>query len=84
MTEPEFSCFYCEQNGRVSPLTQRNMKNTDKPPVIQTERLLTRKEVAQRWGVVVHTIARNKNLKAIRFNGRLLRYRIEDVIALEN
>jgi len=60
------------------------MKHSNEHPEIKTERLLTRKEVAERWGVVVHTIARNKNLKPIRFNGRLIRYRLEDVIALES
>lgn len=60
------------------------MKNADKSSVTLTERLLTRREVAERWGVVTNTIARNKNLKPIRFNGRLIRYRLEDVVALEN
>ncbi len=60
------------------------MKTKDNPPAVQPERLLTRKDVAARWGVVVHTIARNNNLKPIRFNSRLIRYRLEDVVAQEN
>ena len=41
--------------------------------------LLSRAEVARRLGVCVHTVARNKQLTPIKFNARLVRYRIEDV-----
>lgn len=50
----------------------------------QSEKLLSRREVADRWGVCDHTVQRNKSLKPIRFNSRLLRYRLEDVVAHEN
>lgn len=45
--------------------------------------LLTRKQVAHRWRVCPHTVARNPHLKPIRLNSRLLRYRTADVEALE-
>jgi len=45
--------------------------------------LLTRKQLADRWQVCPHTIARRKDLNPIRLNRRLLRYRLADVVALE-
>jgi hypothetical protein len=49
--------------------------------------LLSRKAVAQRWETSVETIKRREReglLKAIRFNQRLLRYKLSDIEALEN
>lgn len=45
--------------------------------------LLSRKQVAQRWGCCEHTIARRTDLTPLRFNSRLLRYRLQDVQAVE-
>jgi hypothetical protein len=44
---------------------------------------LTRRQLADRWQVCPHTIARRKDLNPVRFNRRLLRYRLADVLALE-
>jgi hypothetical protein len=49
----------------------------------QAVELLTRQQLAERWQVCPHTIARNKALNPIRLNRRLLRYRLTDVVALE-
>jgi hypothetical protein len=46
--------------------------------------LLSRAEVAQRWGCCPHTVARRKDLKPVRFNKRMLRYRLADVEAVES
>ena len=56
------------------------MKDTRDLP---TEVLLTRQQVAKRWGVCPHTVARHKKLRPIRFNSRLLRYRLSDVEQVE-
>lgn len=47
------------------------------------EGLLTRRELARRWACCEHTVARVKSLKPLRFNKRMLRYRIADVEAIE-
>ena len=47
---------------------------------------LSRKAVADRWQTSVETIKRREKaglLKALRFNQRLLRYKLSDVEALE-
>ncbi len=41
--------------------------------------LLSRAQVAQQLGVCPHTVARNKDLRPLKFNQRLIRYRAEDV-----
>jgi len=53
-------------------------------PVYQRDCLLSRREVAARLGVCVHTIARATRaglLPAVKFNARLVRYRPEAVEA---
>lgn len=48
--------------------------------------MLSRAQLARRWGVSKETIKRRERdgiLHPIRFNQRLLRYRIEDILALE-
>lgn len=60
-------------------LTAENLPDNPRSP-----NFLTRKQVAARWSVTTHTVARRKDLKPVRFNRRLLRYRLEDVVALEN
>jgi hypothetical protein len=47
-----------------------------------TAGLLSRAQVAKQLGVCTHTIARNKQLKSLKFNARLVRYRAEDVARL--
>jgi hypothetical protein len=54
--------------------------------VSSPEQLLSRKAVADRWQTSVETIKRREKaglLKAIRFNQRLLRYKLSEVEALE-
>ena len=45
--------------------------------------LLSRRQLAERWGVCVHTIARRPDLVPVRFNRRLIRYRLENIEAIE-
>jgi hypothetical protein len=50
------------------------------------EQLLSRKAIADRWQTSVETVKRRERaglLKPIRFNQRLLRYKLSDVEALE-
>jgi hypothetical protein len=54
--------------------------------VVSPEQLLSRKAVADRWQTSVETVKRREKaglLKALRFNQRLLRYKLSDVEALE-
>ena len=56
-------------------------KNISRP-----EQLLSRRALANRWQTSTETIKRREKeglLKAIRFNQRLLRYKLSDVEALE-
>ena len=58
-----------------------------KSKIISTpEQLLSRKAVAYRWQTSVETVKRREKeglLKAIRFNERLLRYKLSDIEAFE-
>jgi hypothetical protein len=52
----------------------------------QSEKLLTRQGVSLRWECCVETIKRKERagvLKPIRFNSRMIRYRLSDIIAVE-
>jgi hypothetical protein len=57
------------------------------PPALQgTERLLSRRQLAERWGCCTETIKRMEVggvLKPIRFNSRNLRYTYSSVLAVE-
>jgi hypothetical protein len=58
------------------------------PAVLQPANvaMLSRREVAERWGVSTDTVRRREQeglLVAIRFNARLLRYRREEVEEIE-
>ena len=53
------------------------------PSKQQIALLLTRREVAERWGCCSHTIARRKDLRPVRLGPRFLRYRLADVQAIE-
>jgi len=59
----------------------------NQPPAETYERLLSRKEIAHRWGVSTETVKRRSReggeLTPIRFNQRLVRYRMSDVLRLE-
>jgi predicted site-specific integrase-resolvase len=51
------------------------------------ERLVSRKELSERWGVSTETIKRRTQeglLKPLRFNQRLLRYRLSDILRIEH
>ena len=48
--------------------------------------LISRTELARRWGVSKETIKRREGeglLTPLRFNQRLLRYRLEDILEIE-
>ena len=50
------------------------------------DKLISRARLAERWGVSAMTIKRKEKegqLPVIRFNERLVRYRLSDVIAIE-
>jgi predicted site-specific integrase-resolvase len=50
------------------------------------EQLLSRKAVAERWQTSVETVKRREKeglLRAIRFNERLLRYKLSEIEAIE-
>ena len=50
------------------------------------ERLLSRQQVADRWGVSTETVKRRSRegvLRPIRFNRRLIRYRLRDILQIE-
>jgi hypothetical protein len=50
------------------------------------EVLISRRQLAARWGTSTETLKRRERegiLKSIRFNQRLLRYRLSDIIAIE-
>jgi hypothetical protein len=52
----------------------------------EAERLLSRGELATRWSCSRETLKRRERegiLKAIRFNQRLLRYRLSDILSIE-
>jgi hypothetical protein len=53
----------------------------------QSEQLLSRRALAQRWSCCIETLKRRERdgiIKSIRFNSRLLRYRLSDIIAVES
>ena len=52
----------------------------------KSEQLLSRAALAERWDCCIETIKRRERegiLKSIRFNQRLLRYRLSDIVAIE-
>lgn len=52
------------------------------PAAKHDDELISRRDAADWIGVCPHTLARTKSLKAIKFNARLLRYRVGDIKAL--
>jgi hypothetical protein len=50
------------------------------------EALLTRRELAERWKVSIETVKRReraKMLRPMRLDGRVIRYRMSDVVRIE-
>jgi hypothetical protein len=50
------------------------------------ETLLTRSELAQRWKVSIETLKRRERariLRPVRLDGRVIRYRLRDVLRIE-
>jgi hypothetical protein len=48
-----------------------------------TEKLLTRREVAQRWRCCEHTIMRRGDLRPLVLGPRFIRYRLANVLEIE-
>jgi len=62
------------------------MAAKDRALIQSSEQLMSRKALANRWGVCRETIKRAERaglLRAIRFNQRLLRYKLSDILAIE-
>jgi hypothetical protein len=62
------------------------IKHFSGPLHADEEVLLSRKQVAKRWEVCTETVKRRERsglLPPVRFNQRLTRYRLRDVLALE-
>jgi hypothetical protein len=62
------------------------LKHSAGTPLADEEVLLSRKQVAKRWSVCTETVKRKERsglLSPVRFNERLTRYRLSDVLALE-
>ena len=60
-----------------------NRDETDKPT---EDTLLTRREVAARWKVSIETVKRREQariLRRVRLEGRIVRYRMSDVVRIE-
>ena len=65
---------------------RRTKNETQERIEAESERLLSRRQVAARHGVSVETIKRLEKkglLQAIRFNQRLIRYRLSDLLTYE-
>jgi hypothetical protein len=59
------------------------VQTTNSPAKPESSQLFSRRQLAQRWNCCPHTIARRTDLNPLRFNRRLLRYRLEDIVAIE-
>jgi hypothetical protein len=46
--------------------------------------LLSRQQLAQRWGCCKHSIARRHDLEPVRLSRRMLRYKLSDIEAIES
>ncbi len=72
-----------KQNGTGS---SQNTPQANQPQAVaglSKETLFSRRELAQRWNCCPHTIARRRDLEAVRLSRRLLRYRLKDIEAIE-
>ena len=55
-------------------------------PKIMDDELLTRLELARRWKVSIETLKRRERtevLQPVRLDGRIIRYRMSDVLRIE-
>ena len=55
-------------------------------PEVMDDELLTRLELARRWKVSIETLKRRertKVLQPVRLDGRIIRYRMSDVLRVE-
>jgi hypothetical protein len=53
---------------------------------LTVETLLTRREIAARWKVSIETVKRRERariLRPMRLDGRIIRYRMSDVVQIE-
>ena len=66
----------------AKPALVEPLVNHPNSPAQQTA-LLTRRQLAARWGCCGHTISRMKDLRPVRFNRRRLRYKLEDILQIE-
>ncbi len=86
-SKPTGSGEATQTNQRPAGLSRKEFKTKHVPLDPSAQRrirvLLTRQELASRWQCCPHTIQRMKNLRPVRFNRRRLRYRIEDIEAIE-
>ncbi|HEY3899949.1 MAG TPA: hypothetical protein VGM54_15180 [Chthoniobacter sp.] len=67
--------------------TRKHSTSSALPTDLQPQRLLSRRQVCQRWACCPMTLARREAaglLQPIRFNARLVRYRLSDIEAIEN
>lgn len=69
---------------KSQPKTNGVSQPAERPSIAKAGELLTRAEVALRWHCCGHTVARRRDLQPIRLGARLLRYRLEDVVAVES
>jgi hypothetical protein len=70
---------------KIGPSKSAKSSNPD-PTALPGDTMLTRKQVAQRWGCSTETVkrrGRDGTLQSLRFNGRNVRYRLEDVERVE-
>ena len=62
------------------------MMKSYRNPEIMDDELLTRSELARRWKVSIETLKRRertKVLQPVRLDGRIIRYRMSDVLRVE-
>jgi hypothetical protein len=70
---------------KIGPSKSAKSSNAD-PTAPPGETMLTRKQVAKRWGCSTETVkrrGRDGTLRSLHFNGRNVRYRLEDVEKVE-
>ncbi len=63
-----------------------SMRAPERQKASVPDRLLSRGELSRRWSCSTETLKRRERegvLKALRFNQRLLRYRLSDIVAIE-
>ncbi len=62
------------------------MFNQDSTSILPRDALISRAEIAKRWGVSVETIKRREReglIHPLRFNSRLLRYKLSAIEQIE-